>query len=151
MKKFGRFLITVSVFLFLAILFPWAGDAALAESLKNTLIDNADPKAFQIGLCLVGAATLIVEVWMTDTVDDLAISAAVARELAANPATRTFDFAVESHGGIVTLSGTVRTHSDREQAETAAERSENVRRVVNLVLVDPRVAAPGHKKMNRKE
>lgn len=138
MKKSGRLLITVSVFLFVAILLPWAGDAALAETVKTTLIDHADPKILQIGLCLVGAATLLIEVWLTSTMDDSAISANVVQELAANPKTRAFAFDVESHGGIVTLSGTVRSLSDRTHAETTAARSENVRRVVNLVLVEPR-------------
>lgn len=69
---------------------------------------------------------------------DVEITAKVKTKLAADPEINPFRIDVDTVDGRVTLSGTVRTERQREEAETLARGTEGVSEVRNLLEVGPR-------------
>jgi hyperosmotically inducible protein len=69
---------------------------------------------------------------------DVEITAKVKTKLAADPEINPFRIDVDTVNGRVTLSGTVRTERQREEAETLARGTEGVSEVRNLLEVGPR-------------
>ena len=69
---------------------------------------------------------------------DIEITAKVKTKLAADPEINPFRIDVDTVNGRVTLSGTVRTERQREEAETLARGTEGVSEVRNLLEVGPR-------------
>lgn len=70
-------------------------------------------------------------------VDDSTITAKVKSKLAADSQTSAIKIGVETKEGVVTLSGTVPTATEKNEAETIARNTEGVKRVVNGITVNP--------------
>jgi hyperosmotically inducible periplasmic protein len=66
---------------------------------------------------------------------DSAVTAAVKSKLASSDESDSADVNVDTSGGVVTLSGVVKTQSDKEQAERIAGNTEGVTRVINNITV----------------
>ena len=72
-----------------------------------------------------------------ETVDDGVIVTKVKAKLAADGDINPFNIDVDSNDGVVTLQGTVAKDSARSGAEQHARGTEGVRRVINLIKVEP--------------
>lgn len=72
-----------------------------------------------------------------EQVDDGVIVTKVKAKLAADGDINPFNIDVDSNDGVVTLQGTVAKDSARSGAEQHARDTEGVRRVVNLIKVEP--------------
>src|SRR5438309_296210 len=70
-------------------------------------------------------------------VDDSAITAKVKAKLAADSQTSAIKIGVETKNGTVTLSGTVPTTTEKDEADKVAKNTEGVKRVVNDITVNP--------------
>jgi osmotically-inducible protein OsmY len=69
-------------------------------------------------------------------ITDSAITAAVKSKLAVSDENDAINVNVDTSGGVVTLSGVVRTQANKEQAEGVAANTEGVTRVINNITVD---------------
>ena len=72
-----------------------------------------------------------------EQIDDAAIVTKIKAKLAADTNINPFNIDVDSNGGEVTLQGTVAKDSARSGAEQLARDTEGVRRVINLIKVEP--------------
>jgi hyperosmotically inducible protein len=72
-----------------------------------------------------------------EQVDDGAIVSKIKAKLTADPDINPFNIDVDSNGGEVTLQGTVAKDSARSGAERHARDTDGVRRVINLIKVEP--------------
>jgi hyperosmotically inducible periplasmic protein len=72
-----------------------------------------------------------------EQIDDAMITTKVKAKLAADPEVNPFNIDVDSNDGVVTLQGTVRDSEARTIAERLARETEGVRRVLNLIKVEP--------------
>ncbi len=72
-----------------------------------------------------------------EQVDDGVIVTKVKAKLAADGDINPFNIDVDSNDGVVTLQGTVAKDSARSGAEQHARDTEGVRRVINLIKVEP--------------
>ena len=70
-------------------------------------------------------------------VDDAAITTEVKSKLAIDGDTSALKIGVETENGVVNLSGTVPTTTEKTRAEEIAKEVEGVARVVNNITVDP--------------
>ena len=70
-------------------------------------------------------------------VDDSAITAKVKSKLVADSQTSAIKIGVETKDGVVTLSGTVPTTTEKNEADKIAKNTEGVKRVVNDITVNP--------------
>lgn len=70
-------------------------------------------------------------------VDDSTITAKVKSKLAVDSQTSAIKIGVETKEGVVTLSGTVPTTTEKNEAETIARNTEGVKRVVNAITINP--------------
>ena len=70
-------------------------------------------------------------------VDDSAITVKVKSKLATDSKTSAIKIGVDTKDGAVTLSGTVPTATEKEEAEKIAKNTEGVKRVVNGITVNP--------------
>ena len=82
-----------------------------------------------IGLFFVGCSS--------QAVDDSVVTAKVKGELATDKQTSAIKIGVDTIGGVVTLSGTVPTDTEKSKAEEIAKKTDGVKRVVNKISVDP--------------
>jgi hyperosmotically inducible protein len=73
----------------------------------------------------------------SQAVDDSTITAKVKSKLAADTETSAIKIGVETRDGIVTLSGTVPTDTEKTKAEQIARATDGVKRVSNDIKVDP--------------
>jgi hyperosmotically inducible periplasmic protein len=69
-------------------------------------------------------------------VDDSAITAKVKSKLAADSQTSAIKISVETKDGVVTLSGTVPTTTEKDEAVKVAKNTEGVKRVLNEITVN---------------
>ena len=69
--------------------------------------------------------------------DDSTLTVKVKSKLAADSQTSAIKIGVETKDGVVTLSGTVPTTTEKDQADKIAKNTEGVKRVVNSINVDP--------------
>ncbi len=83
------------------------------------------------------AITLAAFGCASQTVDDTAITTSVKSKLAANTDTSAIKIHVDTVNGVVTLSGTVPTATEKSRAEEIARKTDGVTRVVNNIAVDP--------------
>lgn len=72
-----------------------------------------------------------------EQVDDGVIVTKVKAKLAADGDINPFNIDVDSNDGVVTLQGTVAKDSARSGAERHARDTDGVRRVINLIKVEP--------------
>lgn len=79
-------------------------------------------------------------------VSDATVSAAVQAVLTADRKANFARVDVDSQGGVVTLSGSVRSEQERSRAETLARRVEGVNRVNNYLMIqrEPQRAGTPH-------
>lgn len=82
-----------------------------------------------IGLFFVGCSS--------QAVDDSVVTAKVKGELATNGQTSAIKIGVDTTGGVVTLSGTVPTDTEKAKAEELARKTDGVKSVVNKISVNP--------------
>lgn len=82
-----------------------------------------------VGLFLVGCDS--------QAVDDTTITAKVKAKLAADTQTSAIKIGVDTAAGVLTLSGTVPTNTEKNKAEELAKTTDGVKRVVNKISVDP--------------
>lgn len=67
---------------------------------------------------------------------DSAVTAIVKSKLAVDNETGSANINVDTKGGVVTLTGVVTTHGNKEQAERIARNTEGVTRVINNITVE---------------
>jgi hyperosmotically inducible periplasmic protein len=88
-------------------------------------------------LLIMIAVLLGVPGCSSQEVDDSAITVKVKSKLAADSKTSAIKIGVETKDGVVTLSGTVPTTTEKDEAEKLAKNTEGVKRVTNSITVDP--------------
>lgn len=98
-----------------------------------------------LGLALVLALTMTTVACSTTQttstqVDDAEIASKVKAKLAADPEVNPFDIDVDSKDGVVRLSGTVNSATNREEAGRLAAGTEGVRRVDNELTIGDKTA-----------
>ncbi|HZS07808.1 MAG TPA: BON domain-containing protein [Blastocatellia bacterium] len=86
--------------------------------------------------CLI-TVTLAAFGCASQSTDDVAITTKVKGKLAANSDTSAIKIGVETVNGVVTLSGTVPTETEKAKAEEVTGNTDGVARVVNNIRVDP--------------
>lgn len=72
-----------------------------------------------------------------EQVDDAAIVTKIKAKLTADVEINPFNIDVDSNSGEVTLQGTVAKDLAKSRAEQLARETEGVRRVINLIKVEP--------------
>ena len=99
---------------------------------------------FRAALAAAAAWALVAGAWAAEApaLDDESVTAAVERELAADPAVPAHLITVEASNGIVSLKGRIGNLLAKERAADIAETVKGVRTVVNRVLVIPAVRRP---------
>ena len=70
-------------------------------------------------------------------VDDSTVTAKVKSKLAADSQTSAIKIGVETNNGVVKLTGTVPTNTEKTKAEQLARNTEGVKQVSNEIKVDP--------------
>lgn len=83
------------------------------------------------------AVTLFLAGCSSRGVDDTAITTKVKSKLAADSETSAMKISVETKGGVVTLSGTVDSDTEKSKAEQLARNTDGVKRVANDIKVEP--------------
>jgi hyperosmotically inducible protein len=89
-------------------------------------------------IILLATVTLVYVSCTQQTIDDSTITAKVKGSLAADKDTSAIKISVETHDGVVTLTGVVPTDKEKARAGEVAKNTEGVRRVVNALVVDPK-------------
>ncbi len=92
--------------------------------------------SFVLGIALLAVGCSAQEV------DDPTLAAAVKGKLAMNAETSAATIGVVSDKGVVTLSGTVPSATERTRAEEVATKTVGVKSVINGILVTPPPAEP---------
>ena len=87
------------------------------------------PMLIAVAVFLVGCSS--------QAVDDSTITAKVKSKLAADTETSAIKIGVDTRDGVVTLSGTVPTDTEKTKAEQIARTTDGVKRVSNDLRVDP--------------
>jgi osmotically-inducible protein OsmY len=72
-----------------------------------------------------------------DAVRDAAVTAAVKTKLLADPKIRGLKIDVDTKDGMVTLTGSVRSQAEKDEAVRLACQTENVRSVTDQITVAP--------------
>src|SRR5437867_4359374 len=83
------------------------------------------------------AVTLVFAACSSQAVDDSTVTAKVKSKLAADTETSAIKIGVETNGGVVKLTGTVPTGTEKNKAEQLAKNTDGVKRVVNEIRIDP--------------
>lgn len=86
---------------------------------------------------LMTAILLTASGCTSEGVDDAAVTAKVKAKLVADKETSAIKIAVETHGGVVTLTGVVPSELEKSRAGEIARRTEGVRQIVNQITVNP--------------
>lgn len=73
----------------------------------------------------------------TQEVDDSAITLKVKSKLVSDSQTSAIKIGVDTKDGVVTLSGTVPTTTEKDEADKIAKNTEGVKRVVNDITINP--------------
>src|SRR5215468_164343 len=105
------------------------------RSLKNDLVRSA---ARILLIVLGGLLALASANCERRSVADSAITAAVKSGLASSYENDATNVNVDTRGGVVTLTGVVKTQAEKEQAEHVAGTTEGVTRVINNITVNPK-------------
>ena len=74
---------------------------------------------------------------VVDAVRDAGVTAAVKAKLLADPKVGGLKIDVDTKGGMVTLTGTVRSQAEKDEAVRLARQTENVRNVTDQMTVAP--------------
>jgi hyperosmotically inducible protein len=90
-----------------------------------------------LALQAIIAIVLVAAGCSSQAMDDSTITTKVKGKLAADTQTSAIKIGVDTKEGVVTLSGTVPTTTEKGKAEQLARDTEGVKRVVNSITVDP--------------
>jgi hyperosmotically inducible protein len=82
--------------------------------------------------------TKTVAVKTEEIIDDSAITTSVKTKLLADKKTSAVNISVETTGGVVTLSGTVKSSAERAEALKIAHHNKGVKRVVDKMTLEPK-------------
>jgi osmotically-inducible protein OsmY len=82
----------------------------------------------------------------SQAVDDSTVTAKVKSKLAADSQTSAMKISVDTRNGVVTLSGTVETDTEKNKAEQLARNTDGVKRVANDIKVEPESMAAEREK-----
>jgi hyperosmotically inducible periplasmic protein len=105
-------------------------------SKKRKLITYFGRRVVRILLIVLGALLALASVNCENrSVADSAITAAVKSKLVVENESSAGNINVDTHGGVVTLTGVVWREADKEQAERIARNTEGVTRVINNITV----------------
>jgi hyperosmotically inducible protein len=74
---------------------------------------------------------------VADAVSDATLTAAVKTKLLADPKVRGLKIDVDTKNGMVTLTGTVRSQAEKDEAMRLARETENVKNVTDRITVAP--------------
>jgi hyperosmotically inducible protein len=96
------------------------------------VVDNITVKGTAEGAMARPADTPVV-----DAVRDAAVTAAVKTKLLADPKISGLKIDVDTKDGMVTLTGTVRSQAEKDEAVRLARQTENVRNVTDQMTVAP--------------
>lgn len=88
-------------------------------------------------LTMVAVFIVVLAGCSSPGVDDSAITTKVKSKLAVDSQTSAIKIGVETKDGLVTLSGTVPTATEKNEAEKIARNTDGVKRVVNDITVNP--------------
>jgi hyperosmotically inducible periplasmic protein len=83
----------------------------------------------------LSSATLVVALACSQS--DAGVTTAVKSKLAADDTVKAYQFDVDTADRVVTLSGTVETPAEKEQALLIARQTEGVREVVDRITIGP--------------
>lgn len=83
------------------------------------------------------AVTVLLAGCSSQAIDDSAVTAKVKSKLATDSQTSAIKIGVETSSGIVTLTGTVPTDTEKNKAELLARDTEGVKKVQNNIVVNP--------------
>jgi hyperosmotically inducible protein len=84
-----------------------------------------------------GAMPRPADMPVADTVRDAAVTTAVKTKLLADPKISGLKIDVDTKDGMVTLTGTVRSQAEKDEAVRLARQTENVRSVTDQITVAP--------------
>lgn len=90
----------------------------------------------RLGIPMLIALAVFIAGCSTQAVNDSTLTAKVKSKLAADSETSATKISVETKDGVVTLSGTVPTGTEKTKAEQIARNTEGVKRVANDIKVD---------------
>jgi hyperosmotically inducible periplasmic protein len=85
---------------------------------------------------LIGLTVLLASC-SSQAIDDSAVTAKVKSKLAADSQTSAIKIGVETKDGIVTLTGTVPTDTEKSKAELLAKNTDGVKKVQNEIVINP--------------
>ncbi len=111
-------------------------------TLSGTVRSDAErTEAVHLAATTTGVVRVVDEIKVgdkafTETMDDAWIVTKVTTKLTTDPEVNSFRIDVDCNLGVVTLRGTVRTATQRVEAEKLATGTDGVRRVVNLIEVE---------------
>jgi hyperosmotically inducible periplasmic protein len=85
---------------------------------------------------VVCAVTVILVGCSSQAANDSAVTAKIKGKLATNSETSAIKIGVETNAGVVTLTGTVPTETEKGKAEQLAKNTDGVKSVTNKITVD---------------
>jgi len=85
---------------------------------------------------VVCAVTVILAGCSSQAANDSAVTAKIKGKLATNSETSAIKIGVETNAGVVTLTGTVPTETEKGKAEQLAKNTDGVKSVTNKITVD---------------
>ena len=110
-----------------------------ARSVRLALSRRTEEHMLKKLLTPMLAASLIIAVGCGQT--DPGVTTAVKSKLAADDTVKAYQINVDTADGVVTLSGTVETQAEKNQAMSLARQTNGVRDVVDQIAVNPEAAA----------
>ncbi len=91
----------------------------------------------KLAFLIVIAIAVVLVGCSTQEAKDSTVTAKVKSKLAADPQTSAIKIGVKTNDGVVTLSGTVPSETEKNKAEGIAKNTDGVNRVVNDIKVNP--------------
>src|SRR5262249_22536048 len=91
----------------------------------------------RLAISIVIAITVVLVGCSSQEAKDSAVTAKVKSKLAADPQTSAIKIGVQTNEGVVTLSGTVPSDTEKSRTEEIAKNTDGVSRVVNDIKVNP--------------
>lgn len=88
-------------------------------------------------LLMVLAVMMLALACNSRTINDSEITAKVKAKLAQDSQTSAIKIGVSTNQGVVTLSGTVPTDTEKTRAEEIAKQTDGVKRVADYITIDP--------------
>jgi osmotically-inducible protein OsmY len=106
---------------------------------EETLVSSREKKMLQRFALALSSATLVVAVACSQS--DAGVTTAVKSKLAADDTVKAYQLDVDTADRVVTLSGTVATPAEKQQAVMIARQTDGVRDVVDRITIGPAATA----------